>query len=94
MIVPDRLIDAIVLEDMDTAIGRVFVQGVGFRVGSLNMHGEIHHMGPAEARRFARDLASGPHSDELTPVIEALQTMADRVESPGDLASMPVKGRA
>lgn len=97
MNVPERLIDPIVLEEFETAVGRVFVQGAGYRVGSLDLDGKVRHMAPAAARRLARELTESANGEALMPVIDALKVMADKVEGLGadlDLADMPALGRA
>jgi hypothetical protein len=85
-----RLIDPVELPDYRLTVGLIFVQGVGYRVGTWDGY-ESRQMSPAAARRFARDLGSGEAGDALLPVISAINTAADKVDG---LASATPHGTA
>lgn len=97
-----RLIEPTILPGLDLAVGVVFVQGAGYRVGAVSIDG-LRHMSAAAARRYARDLEATPHAEQLRPAIEAVRAVADEVDrimadpyTPDEraLARMPSQGRA
>lgn len=73
-----RLIDPVELPAYETAIGFVFVQGAGLRVGMLSGD-DIRQMSPTRARRFADELGATGLSD-LRPVIAILREKADALD--------------
>jgi hypothetical protein len=74
-----NLIDAVELPEYRLTVGLVFVQGVGYRVGTWDGH-EARQMSPSAARRFARELYATEVGDELQPVIRALKAASDKVD--------------
>lgn len=95
-----RLHDPIVLDDHEIAVGVVFVQGAGHRVGTVTPVG-LNHMSAAQARRMGRELGAHP---SLSAAVEALNTVADRLDEMNapqrytdddlHLANMPSMGSA
>lgn len=93
-----RLVDPILLPEHEIAVGLTFVQGAGYRVGTVTPAG-LNHMSAAQARRVARELDGGAHGGDLSAATAAMRSIADmldRLETLGgaDLASMPVQGQA
>ena len=80
MIVPDRLLDAVVLQDHHCAVGLTFINGVGFRIGTFDGH-DLRAMSTAAARRMAKELAASEEAETLAPVIEALRAKADALDA-------------
>lgn len=74
----NRLIEPIEFADQETAIGLVFVQGSGLRIGMLSGE-DIKQMSPARARRLAGELDDA-NLAELAPISAALREKADALD--------------
>lgn len=70
------LIEPVDYPDFETAIGLVFVQGAGLRIGMMS-GGEIRQMSPARARRLAGELEDTPG---LAPLLRTLREKADELD--------------
>lgn len=74
-----RLSECVVLPEHHMAAGLLHIDGAGVRVATWDGT-HLRHMSQAAARRLANDLEADETASALKPVIEAVRTLADRVD--------------